>query len=167
MRTSTDRDDFKCSVNVSAHVAQPSLQGTPQENVIEPCYNQGDRNRTTYEERIWQIDELDEWGMHANEKLKKHNEEPKRRHDEHVMRTNQFKVGEKVLLNKTDPQISPSELESNGSNSFTVLNIFPYSTVEVTHSEFGPFKVNNTRLRPYFGKNIVDKKEELRLREPP
>ncbi|KAA3477439.1 protein kinase 2B, chloroplastic-like [Gossypium australe] len=60
VRVSRDRDDFKCSVNVSNRMAQPSLQETPRGNMMEPCFSQGDRNRTTYEERMVQIDELDE-----------------------------------------------------------------------------------------------------------
>ncbi|KAA3474964.1 Transposon Ty3-I Gag-Pol polyprotein [Gossypium australe] len=103
----------------------------------------------------------------SEKKPKNHDEEPKQRYDEHVMRTNQFKVGDKILLEKADPRISPSKLESNGSTLCTVLNVFPYDTVEVTNSELETFKVNNTRLKPYFDNNIVDEKEELQLRKPP
>ncbi|KAA3465975.1 extensin-like [Gossypium australe] len=81
--------------------------------MIEPCYNQGDRNRTMYEERRLHLDELDEWRTHVKEKPKKHDEESKQCHEEHVDGTNQFKVGDKVLLGKTDPRISPSELDAN------------------------------------------------------
>ncbi|PPD92681.1 hypothetical protein GOBAR_DD10367 [Gossypium barbadense] len=148
-------------------MAKPSLQEIPCENVMKPSFSEGDRNRITYEEQMVQIDELDEWRAHVKEKSKKHDKEPKRCHDERVNRSNQVKVGDKVLLDKIDPQISHSELESNGSNPFTVLDFFPYSTVEVTHSEFDTFKVNNTRLKPYFGNRIDNKKEEFQLHEPP
>ncbi|KAA3470605.1 protein kinase 2B, chloroplastic-like [Gossypium australe] len=60
VRVSSERDDPKCLVNVSNHVDQSSLQDIPRENVLEPCL-EGDRNRTTYEERMVQLDELDEW----------------------------------------------------------------------------------------------------------
>ncbi|KAA3474488.1 protein kinase 2B, chloroplastic-like [Gossypium australe] len=155
VRVSSERDDIKCSVNVSNHVAQPSLQETPRENMLEPCFSQGDRNRTTYEERMVQLDELDKWRVHVEEKLKKYDRDTKQRHDEHVR--------DKVLLDKSDTLISPSELKSNRSNSFTVLNVFTYGTVEVTHFEFDTFKVNNTRLKPDLGSKIDNKKEEFRL----
>ncbi|PPD97130.1 hypothetical protein GOBAR_DD05857 [Gossypium barbadense] len=74
---------------------------------------------------------------------------------------NQFKVGDKVLPHKTDPQIATSELDANGSNTFTVLNIFPYGTVEVNHSEFDTFKVNNTQLKPYFNNRIDSEKRSF------
>ncbi|PPR91373.1 hypothetical protein GOBAR_AA29308 [Gossypium barbadense] len=163
VRVSSEQDDIKYSIKVSNHVAQPSLQETHHENMLEPCFSQGDRNRTTYKERMVQLNELDGWRIHAEEKPSKHDEDTKRHHDEHVMRMNQFKVRDKVRLNKSDPLISHSELESNGSNPFTVLNAFLYSTIEVTHSKFSIFKVNSTRLKSYLGVKIDNKKEEFRL----
>ncbi|PPD94576.1 hypothetical protein GOBAR_DD08389 [Gossypium barbadense] len=109
---------------------------------METCFSQ--YNRTPHEEQMLQIDELNEWRTHVKEKPKKHDEERKRRYDEHVDGMNQFKVGDKVLLDKTDPQIVTSELDANRSNLFPVLNVFSYGTVEVTHSEFGTFMVNST-----------------------
>ncbi|PPD99008.1 hypothetical protein GOBAR_DD03972 [Gossypium barbadense] len=113
------------------------------------------------------MDKLDEWRTEVKEKLRKHDEEPKRCLDKHVDGTNQFKVGNKVLLDKTDPRIATSELDVNGSNPFTVLNVFSYVTVETTHVEFGTFKVNSTRLKPYIDNRINNEKKEFRLREPP
>ncbi|PPD77980.1 hypothetical protein GOBAR_DD25092 [Gossypium barbadense] len=133
---------------------------------MEPHSSPCDKNRTTHEERMLQIDELDEWRTHVKEKSRIHDAKPKRRHDEHVDGTNQFTVGDKVLLDKTDPRIVISELDANGSNPFTVLNDFLYDTVEVTHSEFGTFKVNSTQLKPYVDNRIDNEKEEFRLREP-
>ncbi|PPD72783.1 hypothetical protein GOBAR_DD30317 [Gossypium barbadense] len=137
---------------------------------MEPCSGQYDN--TIYDEQMLQINELDEWRTHVKEKLKKHDKEPKRGHDKHVDGANKFNVGDKVLLDKTDPRIATSELDLNGSNPFTALNGFSYGTIEVTHSEFGTVKVNSTRLKLYFDNRIVNKKEEFRqeefrLREPP
>ncbi|KAA3481082.1 protein kinase 2B, chloroplastic-like [Gossypium australe] len=44
VRVSSERDEINCSVNVSNHVAQPSPQGTPRENMLEPYFSQGDKN---------------------------------------------------------------------------------------------------------------------------
>ncbi|XP_052874572.1 uncharacterized protein LOC128280461 [Gossypium arboreum] len=95
VRTSSDQDDFKSFVNISDHVAQPFLQETLQKNIMEPCSRLCDRSRMTYEERMLQNDELDEWWTHVKEKSRKHDEKPKRHHDEHMIRRNQFKVGDK------------------------------------------------------------------------
>ncbi|PPS02636.1 hypothetical protein GOBAR_AA18021 [Gossypium barbadense] len=131
VRTSSDRDGFKSSVNFSDHVALPSLQENPRKKVIEPYSSQCNRHRTIYDERLLQLHELDEWRTQVKEKLKKHDEKPKRLHDEHVDGTNQFKVGDKVLLDKTDPRIATLEIDTNGSNPFTVLTIFPYGIVKL------------------------------------
>ncbi|PPS13284.1 hypothetical protein GOBAR_AA07354 [Gossypium barbadense] len=49
------------------------------------------------------------------------------------------RVGDKVLLDEADPHVATSE--PNGAIPFVALNIFPFGTVEVTHSKFGTFKV--------------------------
>ncbi|PPS02993.1 hypothetical protein GOBAR_AA17675 [Gossypium barbadense] len=67
-------------------------------------------------------------------------------------------VREKVLLDDADPRITNSE--PNRAIPFTILNIFPYGIVEVTHADFGTFKVNNNRLKPYFDK-INSRKEDF------
>ncbi|PPD90852.1 hypothetical protein GOBAR_AA37332 [Gossypium barbadense] len=96
-----------------------------------------------------QVDELDEWWTHVKDKPRKNDEKPERRYDEHMDGTNQFKVGDKVLIDKTDPRIATSELDANRSNPFMVLNVFPYGTIEVTHPAYGTFKVNGHRLKLY------------------
>ncbi|KAG8498696.1 hypothetical protein CXB51_005123 [Gossypium anomalum] len=101
-----------------------------------------------------------------NEKPKVH-DESKRHHDEYRGETKQFKVGDKVLLDEKDPRIATLELNTNGATPFTVLNVFPYSTVKVNHSQFGTFKVNITQLRCYVDNRIDSEKEESRLRDPP
>ncbi|PPD81274.1 hypothetical protein GOBAR_DD21795 [Gossypium barbadense] len=121
----------------------------------------------THEERMLQIDELDKWQTHVKEKPRIHDAEPKLHHDENVDGTQQIKVGDKVLLDKMDPQIATSKLNANGATPFTVLNVFPYGTVEINHSEFGTFKLNITPLKPYFDNRIDSKKEEFQLCETP
>ncbi|PPS09463.1 hypothetical protein GOBAR_AA11174 [Gossypium barbadense] len=111
---------------------------------MESRFSRCNKNITIYDERMLQIDKLDEWRTHVKEKLKEHDKELERRHNEHMNVLNQFKVGDNVLLDKTDPRISISELDANGSNPFTVLNIFPYGTVKVTHSEFDTFKTRKS-----------------------
>ncbi|PPR97499.1 hypothetical protein GOBAR_AA23167 [Gossypium barbadense] len=76
-------------------------------------------NKMTHEEQMLQIDELDEWRTHVNEKLRVHDAEPKQNYDEHMDGTHQIKVGEKILLDKTNPRIVTSELNASGSTQFT------------------------------------------------
>ncbi|PPS10619.1 hypothetical protein GOBAR_AA10024 [Gossypium barbadense] len=76
---------------------------------------------------------------------------------------NQLKVGDTVLLDAIDPHIVTTTL--NKEIPLTVFSIFPFGTVEVSHPKFDTFKVNNTRLKPYF--KIDNRNEEYELLEPP
>ncbi|PPS08480.1 hypothetical protein GOBAR_AA12161 [Gossypium barbadense] len=112
------------------------------------------------EERRLQIEELDEWRIHksrTHDKLKlcqnKINTFP-----------NQLKVGDRVLLDTPDPHIITAK--PNEEIPLTVLSIFPFGTVKVNHPKFGTFKVNNTRLKPYFDK-IHSRTKEYKLLELP
>ncbi|PPS15667.1 hypothetical protein GOBAR_AA04911 [Gossypium barbadense] len=136
------------------HVMQPSLQETRSKSTHEPCSS--NNKEPIYEERRLQIEELDEWRTH---KPMTH-DKPKPRHDELNIPPNQLKVGDKALLDTTDPHIATSK--SNGEIPLTILNIFPYGIVEVIHPKFSTFKVKNTRLKPYFDK-IDSRDEECKL----
>ncbi|PPS15104.1 hypothetical protein GOBAR_AA05477 [Gossypium barbadense] len=136
---------------------------TRSTSINEPCSS--NNKRPIYEERRLQIEELDEWRTPVKEKPKAH-EKSKRHHNEHRDETRQIKVGDKVLLDENDPRIATLEHITDRATPFTVMNIFPHSTVEVTHTVFGTFKVNNTRLRPYFDK-IDSRGEEFQLLNPP
>ncbi|PPS18521.1 hypothetical protein GOBAR_AA02049 [Gossypium barbadense] len=129
-------------------VSNGKVEETPRKNVIELQKSLHDKNRTNYEERRLQIDELDEWQTHVKEKPKIH-DEPKRLHDELRDGTSLFKIGDQVLLDKTDARIATSERNANGATPFTLLNIFPYGTVEV----------NITRVKPYCDNRIDNEKE--------
>ncbi|PPR85855.1 hypothetical protein GOBAR_AA34836 [Gossypium barbadense] len=58
-----------------------------------------------------------------------------------------------------DPHIVTTTL--NEEIPLTVISIFPFGTVEVSHPKFGTFKVNNTRLKPYFDE-INSRNEEYK-----
>ncbi|PPR93465.1 hypothetical protein GOBAR_AA27208 [Gossypium barbadense] len=113
-----------------------------------------------HEDRRLQIKELDDWRTHkprTPEKLKLRQNEPD-------TSPNKLKVGDKVLLDAADPHIVTTT--PNEEIPLTVLSIFPFSTMEVSHPKFGTFKVNNTRLKPYFDE-IDSRNEELELFKPP
>ncbi|PPS18920.1 hypothetical protein GOBAR_AA01659 [Gossypium barbadense] len=118
-----------------------ALREIPRKYVMEPQSNSFNTNRTSLEERRLQIEELDKWLTQVKKKPRVQRE-PKLIHDKPTDETNQFKVGDKVLLDDTDPHITNSEL--NRTIPFTILNVFPYGTVEVTHTDFDTFKVNST-----------------------
>ncbi|PPS07962.1 hypothetical protein GOBAR_AA12682 [Gossypium barbadense] len=88
-----------------------------------------------HEDRRLQIEELDEWRMHKPRTPDK----PKLRQNKLDTSPNQLKVGDKVLLDATNPHIVTSS--PNEEIPLTVLSIFPFDTVEVSHPKFRTFKV--------------------------
>ncbi|PPS13867.1 hypothetical protein GOBAR_AA06710 [Gossypium barbadense] len=131
---------------------------TGSKNIYEPCSS--NIKGPIYKEWRLQIKELDEWQtqkLRTADKLKSSQ-------DELNTSPNQLKVGDKVLLDTTDPHIATSE--SNEEIPLTILNIFPYGTFEVIPPKFGTFKVNNTHLKPYIDK-FDSRDEECKLLEPP
>ena len=56
-----------------------------------------------------------------------------------------------MLLYNSRLRLFPGKLKSRWSGPFTVTQVFPYGTVEVTHPEKGTFKVNGHRLKLYVG----------------
>ncbi|PPS15474.1 hypothetical protein GOBAR_AA05113 [Gossypium barbadense] len=113
-----------------------------------------------HEERKLQIEELDEWRTH---KARTH-DKPELRQNKLNTFPHQLKIGDKVLLDAADPHIVTTTL--NEEIPLMVLGIFPFGIVEVSHPKFGTFKVNNTRLKPYFDEND-SKNEEYKLLEQP
>ncbi|PPR92152.1 hypothetical protein GOBAR_AA28520 [Gossypium barbadense] len=125
--------------------------------VHEPFSSNG-RGHIHEEQRI-QIEELDEWRTH---KPRMH-DKPELRQDKLNTFPHQLKVGDKFLLDAVDPHIVTTT--PNKEIPLTVLSIFPFGTVEVSHPKLGTFKVNNTRLKPYFDE-IDSRNEEYKLLEP-
>ncbi|PPS19215.1 hypothetical protein GOBAR_AA01370 [Gossypium barbadense] len=134
---------------------QESFQAKTTETM---CYYH-EKNKDVHEERRLQIEELDEWRKHKPRTYDK----PKLRQNKPDTSLNQLKVGDKVLLDAVDPHIVTTT--PNEEIPLTVLSIFQFGMVEVSHSKFGTFKVNNTRLKPYF--KIDNRNEEYELLEPP
>ncbi|PPR82376.1 hypothetical protein GOBAR_AA38338 [Gossypium barbadense] len=113
-----------------------------------------------HEDRRLQIEEPDKWQTH------KPRTQDKPKLCQNVLNTfpNQLKARDKVLLDAADPHIITTK--PNEEIPLTVLSIFPFGTVEVSHPKFGTFKVNNTCLKPYLDEND-NRNEEYKLLEPP
>ncbi|PPR96422.1 hypothetical protein GOBAR_AA24245 [Gossypium barbadense] len=82
-----------------------------------------------------ELKELDEWRTHKPRTPDK----PKLRQTEPDTSPNQLKVGDKVLLDVANPHIVTTT--PNEEIPLTVLSIFPFGTMEVSHPKFGTFKV--------------------------
>ncbi|PPR97830.1 hypothetical protein GOBAR_AA22835 [Gossypium barbadense] len=113
-------------------MVQPTLQELSLKEAHE-LFSSNSRG-PIHEDRRLQVEELDEWRTH---KPKTH-DKPKLRQNELNTFPNQLKVGDRVLLDTADPHIVTTK--PNEDVPLTVLSIFPFSTVEVSHPKFGTFK---------------------------
>ncbi|PPR92687.1 hypothetical protein GOBAR_AA27984 [Gossypium barbadense] len=95
----------------------------------------------SHEERRLRIEELEEWRAHKS----RTHDKPKLRQNKADTSPNQLKVGDKVLLDDADPHIVTTT--PNKEIPLTVLSIFPFSAVEVSHSKFGTFKHTRSGTR--------------------
>ncbi|PPS18676.1 hypothetical protein GOBAR_AA01890 [Gossypium barbadense] len=105
---------------------------------------------------------LQEMSLKETHKPRTH-DKPKLRQNKLNTFPNQLKVGDKVLLDAAEPHIVTAK--PNEEIPLTVLSIFPFGIVEVSHPKFSTFKVNNTRLKPYFDE-IHSRNEQYKLLEP-
>lgn len=121
--------------------------------------------QSTGEERLLQLNELEEFRNEAYENSKLYKERTKRWHDKHIFRR-EFKIGQKVLLYNSRLKLFPGKLRSRWSCPFTVTQVFPYGTVEVVHDTDGTFKVNGQRLKPYFEGGYNKHKTTIELHPP-
>ncbi|KAK5836016.1 hypothetical protein PVK06_011753 [Gossypium arboreum] len=140
------------------NMVQPTLQEMSLKEAHE-SFSSSSRGPVHGDQRL-QIEELDELQMH---KPKTH-DKLKLRQNELKTFPYQLKVGDKVLLDAADPHIVTTT--PNEEIPLTILGIFPFGTVEVSHPKFGTFKVNNTSLKPYFDEND-SRNKEYKLLEPP
>ncbi|PPS19629.1 hypothetical protein GOBAR_AA00925 [Gossypium barbadense] len=152
----------KESLSLSQNLGKKLWEAKVKEMSLKEAHESFSSNSRgpVHEDRRLQIEELDEWRTH---KPRTH-DKPKLRQNEFNTFLNQLKVGDKVLLDAADPHIVTTT--PNEEIPLTVLSIFPFGTVEVSHPKFDTFKVNNTRLKPYFDEND-SKNEEYKLLKPP
>ncbi|GJS15785.1 reverse transcriptase domain-containing protein [Tanacetum coccineum] len=80
-------------------------------------------------------------------------EKTKRIHDAKI-KNRVFNVGDQVLLFNSRLKIFSGKLKSRWSGPFTIVQVFPYGTVELSQNSGPSFKVNGHRIKHYFGGDI-------------
>ncbi|GJW64288.1 reverse transcriptase domain-containing protein [Tanacetum coccineum] len=109
--------------------------------------------RTAGDHRKVQLNELNELRDHAYENSLIYKEKTKRIHDSKI-KNRVFNVGDRVLLFNSRLKIFSGKLKTRWSGPFTVTQVFPYGTVELSQNSGPNFKVNGHRLKHYFGGDI-------------
>nr|GEX70509.1 reverse transcriptase domain-containing protein [Tanacetum cinerariifolium] len=77
----------------------------------------------------------------------------KRIHDSKI-KDRVFNIGDRVLLFNSRLNSLSGKLKTRWSGPFTITQVFPYGTVELSQTDRLNFKVNGHRLKHYFGEDI-------------
>nr|GFA21252.1 reverse transcriptase domain-containing protein [Tanacetum cinerariifolium] len=100
-----------------------------------------------------QINELNELRDQAYKNSLIYKEKTKRLHDSKI-KNRVFNIGDRVLLFNSRLKILSGKLKSRWSGSFTISQVYPYGTVELSQPNGPNFKVNGHRLKHYFGDDV-------------
>ncbi|GJX00940.1 reverse transcriptase domain-containing protein [Tanacetum coccineum] len=100
-----------------------------------------------------QLNELNELRDQAYENSLIYKEKTKKIHDAKI-KNRVFNVGDRVLLFNSRLKIFSGKLKSRWSGPFTVVQVFPYGTVELSQNSGPNFKVNSHRIKHYFGGDV-------------
>nr|GEV41187.1 reverse transcriptase domain-containing protein [Tanacetum cinerariifolium] len=112
--------------------------------------------KTVADHRKLQLNELNELRDQAYENSLIYKERIKKLHDSKI-KNRIFNVGDKVLLFNSRLKIFSRKLKTHWSGPFTIAQVFPYGTVELSQPDGPKFKVNGHRVKHYFGGDILSK----------
>ncbi|XP_070046184.1 uncharacterized protein [Nicotiana tomentosiformis] len=118
--------------------------------------------------RMTQLNEIEEFHLHAYESATMYKERMKFVHDKKILKR-EFKSSDLVLLFNSRLKLFPGKLKSKWSGPYKVVNVSPYGAIEL-ESEDGTrtFKVNGQRVKHYLGtigeKHLV---EQFSLKDNP
>ncbi|XP_075481163.1 uncharacterized protein LOC142521874 [Primulina tabacum] len=116
------------------------------------------------EQRLLQLNEMEEFRNDAYENAKIYKERTKKWHDKQILRRD-FEPGQQVLLFNSRLRLFPGKLKSRWSGPFTVETVYPHGAIELKCNNGQTFKVNGQRVKHYFG-NEVRHMDNIPLREP-
>ncbi|GJS44052.1 reverse transcriptase domain-containing protein [Tanacetum coccineum] len=109
--------------------------------------------KTAGDHRKVQMNELNKLRDQAYENSLIYKEKTKKIHDSKI-KNRVFNVGDRVLLFNSRLKIFSGKLKTRWTRPFTVAQVFPYGTIELSQTDGPNFKVNGHRLKHYFGGDI-------------
>ncbi|GKE13726.1 hypothetical protein Tco_1421303 [Tanacetum coccineum] len=137
---------IKLEYGKAFHYDRVSAQKPTRPSSIQILDTAGDHRKV-------QLNELNELRDHAYENSLIYKEKTKRIHDSKI-KNRVFNVGDRVLLFNSRLKIFSGKLKTRWSGPFTVTQVFPYGTVELSQNSGPNFKVNGHRLKHYFGGDV-------------
>ncbi|GJT48286.1 reverse transcriptase domain-containing protein [Tanacetum coccineum] len=108
-----------------------------------------------------QINELNELRDEAYENSLLYKEKTKRLHDSKI-KNRVFNVGDQVLLFNSRLKIFSGKLKSRWSGPFTIANVYPYGTIELSQKDEKAIKVKKSkisRIRQEMKRQVIKRKD--------
>ncbi|GJR38358.1 reverse transcriptase domain-containing protein [Tanacetum coccineum] len=112
--------------------------------------------KTASDHQKLQLNELNELRDQAYENSLIYKERTNKLHDSKI-KNRIFNVGDRFLLFNSRLKIFSGKLKTRWSGPFTIIQVFPYGTIEVSQPDGPNFKVNGHRVKHYFGGDIPPK----------
>ncbi|GKA17919.1 reverse transcriptase domain-containing protein [Tanacetum coccineum] len=112
--------------------------------------------KTAGDHRKLQLNELNELRDQAYENSLIYKERTKKLHDSKI-KNRIFNIGDLVLLFNSRLKILSGKFKTHWSGPFTITQVFPYGTIELSQPDGPNFKVNGHRVKHYFGGDIPSK----------
>nr|GEV73189.1 reverse transcriptase domain-containing protein [Tanacetum cinerariifolium] len=110
--------------------------------------------KTASYHRKLQQNELSKLRDQAYENYLIYKERTRKLHDSKI-KNRIFNVGDQVLLFNSRLKIFSGKLKTRWSGPFTITQVFPYGTLELSQPNGSNFKVNGHRVKYYFGGDIL------------
>ncbi|XP_073031309.1 uncharacterized protein [Primulina eburnea] len=105
------------------------------------------------EQRLLELNEMEEFRNDAYENDKIYKEKTKKWHNKQILRRD-FELGQHVLLFNSGLRLFPVKLKSRWSGPFTVETVYPHGAIELKCNNGQTFKVNGQRVKHYFGSEV-------------
>ena len=112
------------------------------------------------EERLLQLNELEELRNEAYDNVIIYKEKTKKWHDQRILRK-EFRAGDQVLLFNSRLRLFPGKLKSKWSGPYTLVSSTTFGEVTLRTDAGEEFKVNGQRLKHYLSREKEE--EELQL----
>nr|GFB91638.1 reverse transcriptase domain-containing protein [Tanacetum cinerariifolium] len=109
--------------------------------------------KTAGDHRKVQMKKLNELRDQAYKNSLIYKEKTKKIHDSKI-KNREFHVSDRVLLFNSRLKIFSGKLKSRWSGPFTITEVFPYDTVELSQPNGPNFKVNGHQIKHYHGRDI-------------
>nr|GEY21911.1 putative ribonuclease H-like domain-containing protein [Tanacetum cinerariifolium] len=109
--------------------------------------------KTAGDHKKVQINELNELHDQAYKNSLIYKEKTKRLYDSKI-KNRVFNIGDRVLLFNSRLKIFSGKLKSRWSGPFTISQVYPYGTVELSQPDGPNFKVNGYCLKHYFREDV-------------